>query len=410
MRNPLCSLHNPVDIDVAIVGGGVAGSAAARSLHQAGRTPVIFEQRAESESSGQAIGLWTNAWNALDVLGVQHQMRKNYNGEEVYICQVNGTAITRFPLTTFNGYPVEFRYVMRGDLVDSLMSGLEHNLETSTRVESVNLLEQSNELILENGTRVVANAIVGADGVNSVVRPTLGLPTGPSSTRYAGYRAYRGVAKCSAFTPSLLPKGRILQVWGRGTRFGATLLNADTVHWFVTRNESAAIVNADARSPEEQLYGIRRLLENWDAPEPKHIASLDQSEFAATRCGDRPMFARHWGKGTCTIIGDACHLSTPNVGQGGALALEDATQLGYEVNQAGGSRASTADLALAMRRFEEQRWRRNLEVCLRSAAVGGALHITLPLIPWLRDNVLGRVILSDSLILSPTKWKAPVSR
>ena len=96
------------------------------------------------------------------------------------------------------------------------------------------------------------------------------------------------------------------------------------------------------------------------------------------------------GKGCVTVIGDALHPMTPNLGQGGCTAIEDgvilARQLGAVLNSSSGS--SREQLETCLRGFEQERSRRCLAVTVRAYAFGAALQIPLEPVCMVRDFVL----------------------
>lgn len=406
-RRPASCNATKADVDVAIIGGGVGGLAAALSLRQAGRSATVFERSAADDSQGQAVGLWTNAWRALSSLGAPLDvLRASYANTEAQIFRTDGTLVRRIPICQFNGAPAEFRYVLRGDLLEALQAPLPPGcVQKGTTVMDVRAVGDIFEITVASGQRFRARAVVGADGVRSVVREVLlGLPI---PARYAGYRAYRGSSLAPPQIAEAIRPRRVLQVWGVGERFGATLLDDERIHWFYTLAEDAATVAGDARTPDEQLAFVRDVVAKWKIALPGQIARLPEQEFAVTRCGDRFMPTPTWGKGACTLLGDAAHLSTPNLGQGAALALEDAVELGFQVSKVGGKDASAEEIGRAMRMFERRRWARNLEVGIRSAGVGVLVHLDNAALVWARNNVLAPVLMNEKVMLGTTGWSPP---
>lgn len=407
-KPPRCSASTS-DVDVAIIGGGVGGLACALSLRQAGRSPTVFERSAAAASAGQAVGLWTNAWSALASLGAPlAPLRAGYSNTSAEIFRPDGSLLRRVPISQHAGAPAEFRYVMRGDLLASLRAPLPPGcVRAPAAVMDVRAADAGGRFVvtLAGGEQVRAQAVVGADGVRSVVREA--LLRLPMQARYAGYRAYRGSARATADVARALRPGRVLQVWGSGERFGATLLDDARVHWFYTLAEDEEAVARDARRPDEQLAFVRRAVGEWGFALPGRIANLHADEFAVTRCGDRFGAKPRWGFGASTLLGDAAHLATPNLGQGAALALEDAVELGFQVGKMGGGKASVEEMGRAMRMFERRRWTRNLDVGIRSAGVGVLVHLDNAGLIWARNNVLAPVLMNERVMLGTTGWSPP---
>jgi 2-polyprenyl-6-methoxyphenol hydroxylase-like FAD-dependent oxidoreductase len=168
-------------------------------------------------------------------------------------------------------------------------------------------------LELQSGIRVHGDVLVGADGLRSRVRAKL---HGDSPPVYAGYTAWRGVAP--------LPPGGILagETWGRGCRFGQVPLRRERVYWFAAANAAEG-----ARSADGEQRALLRMFRGWHAPIETLIASTPEEEILRNDIYDRPPLTTPWNRGRVTLLGDAAHPMTPNLGQGACQALEDAVVL-----------------------------------------------------------------------------------
>jgi len=378
------------DIDVAVVGAGVGGIATARALGRIGREVTIFERDSQDDSSsvGFALGLWTNAWRALDELEVDTSKLRGENMRNFdfqVVSAENGALIgkTRAPNTT------EFRYVERNELVAALREGVS-NIRYSSPVKCVS----SSKVVLENGEEIRARIVVSADGIQSVGRKSIGLSNIP---RTSSYRAWRG--SCSVEEIPGLEPGQVLQIWGKGERLGATFVREGLLHWFYT-----GIGKADEDTGESELAYVRRRLASWGCKIGANIAELPQLAFSVTKCGDRLMWnpSLNTDIGCLTLLGDAAHLSTPNLGQGAAASMEDAVELAYRI-----SKSSRGDEAAALRAYERARWLRNLNIGVKSYLAGELIHLDSPLLVWGRDNLVAPVALSPFQLLSTTHWRPP---
>ena len=384
-----------VDADVVVVGGGVGGLATARALKRIGRDVTVLEREQEDRPAGQAIGLWTNAWRALEALQVDmSELRSNIRNTSAEIVRASdGRRLGRvdIPKTT------EFRYVEREQLLNALRAGLT-NVKYGVAVENVVVNEQggfSNVVINGNRDIVRARLVIGADGIRSIVREKLGLE---NTVRNASYRAWRGSATVKPGDLKTLEQGQILQVWGIGERIGVTRVRDDLVHWFYTGVKRED--NGKFGSDEEELKYVKRRVNSWGCEVASEVASLPQRAFTVTRCGDRLMWPLVFGKGPVTLVGDAAHLSTPNLGQGAALALEDAVEIAYSLRL----RSDDSD---ALRAYERARWARNLSIGLRSAGAGLVAHLSTPPLVEFRDSLVVPVVMSQRVLLGSTYWQAP---
>jgi 2-polyprenyl-6-methoxyphenol hydroxylase-like FAD-dependent oxidoreductase len=138
----------------------------------------------------------------------------------------------------------------------------------------------------------------------------------PSPPRYSGYTCFRGVTTM----PEGIQPGYLGEWWGRGRRFGITTLQAGRVYWWATVNVPQASPVAHSRD------WLLKAFSEWAAPVPELIASTPESAFLQNDIIDRKP-DRQWFKGRCLLVGDAAHSTTPNLGQGGCLAIEDAACL-----------------------------------------------------------------------------------
>lgn len=357
-RRHCCRCSVAADADVVVVGDGVGGLAAARALKRVGREVVVLEREQQDASTGQAVGLWTNAWRALEALQVDMtELRGNIRNTTAQIVRASdGRRLAKFdiPQTT------EFRYVEREQLVRALRHGLD-DVRYGTAVDNVAVNDGhsgTSKVVIDDGGEVIrARLVIGADGIRSVVRESLGLS---NTVRNASYHAWRGSAVVKPDEMAMLSNGEILQAWGVSERVGMTRVRDDLLHWFYTETK---LDDDKFGSDAEELEYVRQRVKLWGCDAVREAVSLPQRAFTLTRCGDRLMLPVVYGKGGVTLVGDAAHLSTPNLGQGAALALEDAVELAYRLSVG-------VDDAGALRAYERARWARNLSVGLRSGAAG----------------------------------------
>jgi 2-polyprenyl-6-methoxyphenol hydroxylase-like FAD-dependent oxidoreductase len=200
----------------------------------------------------------------------------------------------------------------------------------------------------------------------SAVRASL---LGPEEPRYAGYTCWRGICP----RPATLAAGYVGEWWGRGRRFGITTLPGDRVYWWATKNEPAG-----GRAGDEQGY-VAEAFHGWADPVPELIATTPPAGFLRNDIVDRTPTPR-WASGRAVLIGDAAHPTTPNLGQGGCMAIEDAAVLARRL---GGGGEPAANLAA----FAAERYPRTTSVTKASWRFGrlGQWEGRLPC--WLRDRL-----------------------
>jgi 2-polyprenyl-6-methoxyphenol hydroxylase-like FAD-dependent oxidoreductase len=304
-------------VRIAIVGGGIGGLTAGLALRRAGFDATVYERADEPADAGTGLTLWTNAITALDQLGVAddvvaagpvlgHFENMTHDGRHLATWPVGAMSL---PLGAPNVT------VLRGDLHAVLRRALGPGaLRLGRRCLAATA---SGEVRFADGSVEGADVVVGADGVNSVVRSSV---LGPSRPAYAGYVVWRGLADVPE---TLVPAGVHRQLWGRGARFGFYRAGpARRLYWWAT----TGVPERDPRqTATEHLPYLRELFGGWPLAD-EVLAGTAESEVLLSRVYHGPPL-RHWGRGRVTLLGDAAHAMTFNVGQGACQAIEDGVVL-----------------------------------------------------------------------------------
>jgi 2-polyprenyl-6-methoxyphenol hydroxylase-like FAD-dependent oxidoreductase len=166
------------------------------------------------------------------------------------------------------------------------------------------------------------------------------------------------------------------ELWGRGIRFGIVPLTRGRVYWFATRNAPEnAVENPQGRQKE-----LLELFQGWH---PSVISLIEATEASTILRNDiydlQPLTS--WGKGRVTLLGDAAHAMTPNMGQGACQALEDAQVLADTLRQ-------SQPNAQALLSYQQKRLARASMIVTRSRQIGTVAQWENPLACWLRDHLL----------------------
>jgi 6-hydroxynicotinate 3-monooxygenase len=354
---------------IAIIGGGVGGTALASLLQRYGYACTIYEQAPELRGVGAGINFAANATRAFGALGL---MDKAVNAG---LCPTKKTNRTWDTDETFYSvdipklaqkYGSPFIAFHRGRLHDVLASSLQPGtFKLGKRFKSLAEKNGAIEIAFEDGTKVEADAVVGADGLNSSVRATIRADGPPI---YFGHAAYRSV-----FPTSALPDYDLtdhLRWWG------------PTSYLLIYKmTEARDEVNIVGGAPEDwgsddfspQIVSPGRLQETFEGYHPNVQAVLE----SCTEVSRWPMMIRPsslpWSDGAVTLMGDAAHPMTPHLGQGGGMAMEDAVMLARCIETVDGE-----DMQLAFRRYEASRFERTAKVQSESQrnliGKGGADH------------------------------------
>jgi len=357
-----------------IIGGGIGGLASGIALRQAGWAVSIYEQASELREVGAGLSLWANAVRALDHLGLAAAVRAlqpPMPSGGIYTWQGAPLITDSTPALAQRVGEVSV-VVHRADLLAILRQSF--GMESVALGQRCVGIEQDADGVtarFADGSSARGELLLGCDGIHSSVRAQL---VGDGAPVYAGYTAYRGVTH---FDPALVQAG---EYWGRGARFGIAPLSGGRVYWFATRNAPANT----HESPAATQARLLALFRDWYAPIPDIIAATDPTTILHNDIADRPPLAR-WRVGRATLLGDAAHPMTPNLGQGACQALEDAVVLASCLD-------SATDLDAGLRAYEQQRIPRTSRIVQQSRRIGQIGQWQHPLACALRDALTRHVL------------------
>ena len=196
-----------------------------------------------------------------------------------------------------------------------------------------------------------ADFLVGADGIHSDVRSQL-LGDGPPS--YRGYTVWRGIASVA---PDSVSANTAVEMHGRGQRFGIGPVGNGRVGWWATANSVT-----EQHSSDDTQSELLRLFHSWYKPAVQLIEATASNHILTTPAFDREASST-WGDKRVTLLGDAIHPTTPNLGQGGCLAMEDAMVLARCFEKYGPTEE-------ALRKYEGCRQRRTAAITKYSRFYG----------------------------------------
>lgn len=350
-----------------IVGGGIGGLTAAIALRGAGIEATVYERAPELKEIGAGIALASNAMSVFAALGLADQITSH------------GLPLASGAIRTWKGNiiveaPADEAHrfisvcVHRVDLQRVLATALgEEHLRLG--YECVGFQQRSDGVVAEfaGGEEAQGDFLVGADGLHSVVRGRL---HGTERPRYAGYTAWRAVT-----TFKIQPATS--ESWGHGKRFGILPIGGSRVYWFATKNAP----EGQPEHPEGRKQELLDLFKGWHPPIADLIEATDPEAILRHDLYDRKPMKRSWGEGRVTLLGDAAHPTTPNLGQGACQAIEGALVLAQQLR-------SAMDIAAALRRYEAQRLPRTAFITNLSWRIGRMAQLENPVLCWLRNTAL----------------------
>ncbi|KAB1210326.1 FAD-dependent urate hydroxylase [Morella rubra] len=351
------------EADVVIVGAGVAGLATAVSLKRLGVRALVLEKAEGLRTTGSALGLSPNAWFALDALGIAHKLTTAYAPcRKGYVMDIQTGAIQEISYANFDTGGHVFRMVHRKALLEALAEELPtDSIRFSSKLKSIGNQAQEGSscavIHMDDGASIKAKALIGCDGVHSDVAHWLGLRPPVNSGRWA----VRGLA--------VFPEGHGWNLEGRqfvtaGKRAGFVPLNDKELYWFLTCNFS--FKGEDIAHDPELIK--REVTDNFAKEFPQLYLTVVQHSDLSSITLSPLMFRLPWdiifgnlSNGNVTVAGDAMHPMTPDMGQGGCSALEDAVVLGRHIGDSiiRNTRLVAGDqMAGALKSYaEERRWR-----------------------------------------------------
>lgn len=358
-------MHAPI----LVAGAGPGGLAAAVALARRGFPVRVFERHPEVRAAGAGLTLQINAIRMLDALGL---------GDAAVAA---GTPLEGGAIETAAGallQPSEFsaltqRFgrpgigIHRGALADLLAAALPPGaLALGAGVTGFREEGDTVVVTLSDGREERGAALIGADGIHSAVRRGL---FGDIPPRYAGYTCWRGLAEHP------LGGARLFERWGAGRRFGLVPISRTTTYWFATRNAPPG--GADGADVKAELHGI---FAGFAAPVPTVIDATPAAAILRNDIVDLPVLPA-WTRGRVTLLGDAAHAMTPNLGQGACQAIEDAVVLAHRL-------ATVPDVPAALLAYEAARRPRAADVVRRSDQLGRIAQWENPLACALRDALV----------------------
>ncbi|OAS13799.1 FAD-dependent monooxygenase [Paenibacillus oryzisoli] len=367
-----------------VVGAGIGGLCTALALHQQGWIVSVYDKASSLREAGAGIVLAANAMKALDVLGVGGAVRKA--GAPVVQADIrswDGKLITSLPAAKqAELYGTQSYVIHRADLQAILAQAVAATTPIHTNQQWIDGQQNHGVVnaIFKDGTQVDADLIIGADGLHSAVRERL---FGHSPVRYSGYIALRGV--CTQEELRNATTGGGFEALGPGRRFGLSSLGNGRVFWFAAINAP----QGSLPSAEERQSELLRQFQGWYNPVVSAIEATDPSTILAHDIVDRPPLPR-WSSGRMTLLGDAAHPMLPNLGQGGAQAIEDAIVLARCLRN--------TDIPTGLSAYEKERMTRVNRIVRMSRSMGRMVQLENPLLIYLRNKLLASV--SDQRYIS----------
>ncbi len=354
------------DLPVLVAGGGIGGLAAALALVRQGFRVQVFEQAAEIGEIGAGIQLGPNAFHAYDALGVGEKARSRavFTDYMVMHDAVDGSLIGKIPTDEKfrarfgNPYAVIHRVDAHTALLEGVRESEQVQFQTSTRIVRVAQDADGVTVFDDQGRAYRGLALIGADGVKSVVREQfVGDPA-----RVTGHVVYRAVVDKDDFPADLR--------WNAASLWAGP--HCHLVHYPLRGGEQYnVVVTFHSRQQEEWgvTDGSKEEVESYFqgiCPQARQLIELPKS-WRRWATADREPVAQ-WSFGRVTLLGDAAHPTTQYMAQGACMALEDAVTLGEAL------RVCHKDWSKALDLYQRSRITRTGRIVLSGREMGRLYH------------------------------------
>ena len=341
-------------MEITIIGAGMGGLTTGIALKKFGHKVTIYEQAEKILPVGAAISLWSNGVKCLNYLGLTEQVAKlgGQMDQLAYIDGLTGDTMTQFSLLPLIEEVGQRPYpVARADLQNMLMDAFGRE-DIQLGKKMVELQEQEDGVLVKfaDGTEIKTDLLIGADGTHSITRTyVLGEQV---SRRYAGYVNWNGLVEISE---KLTPADQWTTFVGQGKRVSLMPVADGKFYFFFDVPLQVGLENNRA----EYKTLLKQYFEGWCAPVQHLIDALDERKTNRVEIHDIEPFAQFY-KGRVVIVGDAAHSTTPDIGQGGCQAMEDAIYLARSLQ------INTLGLEDALKRYQNKRNERANELVLRA--------------------------------------------
>ncbi len=353
-----------------VIGGGIGGLTTAIALRKSGIAVNVYEKVSEIREVGAGLSLWTNAVKALYKLGLRSAI------DPLGVPNTSGGIFSAKgqQLTHLSNQELEKRFgtiglvVHRAELLTALYNQLpEGTVQLGVELTGFEQNENGVTVQLSDNSQIQADLLIGADGIHSKVREQL---FGDSPLRYSGYTAWRGVVSYEQATPTAS------ETWGKGARFGIVPMSQNRVYWFATHNQPAGQPSGLNATKAELLD----IFGNWHKPIREILETTPSEAILHNDIYDRLPLSS-WTKGRVTLLGDAAHPMTPNLGQGACQAIEDAVVLADYLSK-------ESNIVAALKQYEAARISRTSEIVNRSWKIGQLGQLQNPLICAVRNALV----------------------
>lgn len=371
---------NTTDNPIAILGGGPAGMAAALGLIRAGHRAAIYERYPQARPAGNILNLWPPPIKALEAMGVDitdlgapcHTTFRNTKGRIRADVQIPADVVAR--------YGGGFIGMLRPDLYRRMLSALPHGvLQTDRTVTSIDDHGDGVTLEFADGATVETPVLIGADGIDSMVRTHLfgHVAKRPHNLHIIGGFTFDETVATER-NEVVLVHSRTVQ----GTYTSIRSEGRSGHQWWMLEAWPD-----DRQAPADLHAHAAKLAADFPGPLSPLIAATPRENLQRWPIRDIAPLAR-WSKGRITLAGDAAHATSPYAAYGAGMSICDGYFLGR--NLAGLDLSDTDAVTAALVAYETPRIPHTRDQVQSAYMLGKMFHHAPAALRPLRDFVLDR--------------------
>lgn len=383
---------------VAVIGGGIGGLTAAIALRGAGIDVDVYEQASTINEIGAGLGLFPNALRVLDNLGLKEEIA------------AQGVLQTRVTFRRWDdgrvigevderGLEAEFGQphytVHRTDLMKVLKRAVPpHVIHLGKRLVSVSQDSSTVQLEFADGSSAEADAMIGADGIRSLVAQQLGLATRPVSS---GFVVYRGLISADKLPPRDLDDSTAITQWlGPEKHFSHYWVRSGRLFNFL------AVVQSTMRSEEEVWTAagdpqeVRAAYPGWHSSVQVVLQAIEKVTLFGLF---HRVAERQWHKERVALVGDAVHPMLPFGGQGAGMAMEDAETLAVLLAD-----SPMSEIPKLFEIYSDLRWERARRCQIIASEHGASWEVPDGPEQEARDARIAKASSESGAFFAPSKW------
>ncbi len=354
------------NLDVLIVGGGIGGLTSAIALGQRGHRITVIEREPQWSIYGVGITQQANVVRAVAELGIRDEyLAAGFGFDAVEIYAADGTKVARVPSPRLvEGYPANLGMGRRAlhDLLLKRTVAVGAQVRLGTTIVKLDDHGDKVSVTVSDGTSSSHDLVIGADGVYSQMRQLI-LPDAEKPV-FTGQGVWR-------YNFPRDPSVDCLIAYNGAIGVGLVPMTVDDMYMFITTPEES-----NPHYPHERLAGSMQSKLAGSAPAIRHLGeSITDNDGVVYRPLEGMLVRGPWHKGRVVLLGDAVHATTPHLGQGGGMAIEDSIVLAEEIDK--GSNIEGSLFSYRQRRFDRCEYivSKSLAICYGQIGKGLSLDM-----------------------------------